>query len=305
MNLPVLSRLASTAAAAVVAAAAVFIPQTVSAPAAQADEQCPAVVFVAARGSGQNDKIYPTQYSNQGGRASNGWEAESIRMMLQNTEARYQATHGGNSVMKDVYVLGLEPKYYPATNPEYTVPNVALPTTAAQVLGLVLQYAQPTIGTAVSAVDQFSHSVETGRRGVMSAINDYEAGTGCHPQYILSGFSQGAMVIANHEAELALRGQLAGVVTFGDPLTRRNDPSVVGNTQGAGGPLGFMPYPRATANRVNYCLPADGVCDLSVNNLYSAAPSGGSHSHYFFRAYPWDNQVYDAIGRFVDGVRFR
>ncbi|MGV0361411.1 cutinase family protein [Corynebacterium minutissimum] len=300
-----LSRIASSVAAAVMAVSALVIPQTATAPAAHADEHCPAVVFVAARGSGQNSQIYPTQYSNQGGRASNGWEGESIRAMLRNAESHYQATHGGNSLMKDVYVLGLEPKYYPATFPEYTVPNVGLPSTAAQALGVVLQYAKPVMNTAVSALDQFSHSVETGKRGVMSAINDYEGATGCHPQYILSGYSQGAMVIASHEKELANRGQLAGVVTFGNPLTRKNDPSVVGNTQGAGGPMGFMPYPRATGNRVDYCLPLDAVCDLSVGTLYAAEPTGGSHGQYFFTHHEWDYQVYDSIGRFVDGVRFR
>ncbi|OFS36709.1 cutinase family protein [Corynebacterium sp. HMSC069E04] len=300
-----LSRIASSVAAAVVAAAALIVPHPISAPAAHADEQCPAVVVVAARGSGQNGQIYPTQYSNQGGRASNGWEGESIRAMLQGAEVRYQATHGGNSLMKDVYVLGLEPQYYPATYPEYSVPNESVPNTAADLVRLATQYANPVINTAVSAINQFMYSVQTGRRGVTSAVNNYEASTGCHPQYILSGYSQGAMVLSNHELELAHRGQLAGVVTFGNPLTRAGDPAVVGATQGAGGPMGHFPQLRANVSRVDYCLPLDAVCDLSANTLYAAQPTGGSHGQYFFTNHQWDTQVYDSIGRMVDDVRFR
>ncbi|MDO5031081.1 cutinase family protein [Corynebacterium sp.] len=294
---------AATAAAAAAVLTAAIVPQTLTAPEAQAQE-CPAVVVVAARGSGQNNQVYPTSYSNQGGRASNGWEGESIRAMLHNAEARYQATHGGNSLMKDVYVLGLEPQYYPATYPQYSVPNEKVPTTAAEVMRLAVQYANPVINMAVSAANQFMYSVQTGNRGVMGAISNYEASTGCRPQYILSGYSQGAMIIANHEQELARRGQLAGVVTFGNPLTKSGDPSVVG-VQGAGGPMGFLPQPRANVNRVDYCLPLDAVCDLSANTLYAARPTGGSHGQYFFVNNQWDNQVYDSIGRFVDQVRYR
>ena len=58
-----------------------------------------------------------------------------------------------------------------------------------------MQYAVPTLQMARAAGTQFLDSVNAGRAGVMQAINDYEASSGCRPGYILIGFSQGAMVL--------------------------------------------------------------------------------------------------------------
>lgn len=301
----VFKRFSRACAALAVAAGIVAVPAT-----AQAQDHCPAVVVVAARGSGQNNQVYPTWYSNQARSASNGWEGETIRAMLHTVEARYRATHGGASVMKDVHVLGLTPDFYPATFPDYYVPNVERPSTLQQVFGIVSTWAGPVINMATSAANQFTYSVQTGRKGVRNAIDHYEATSGCRPQYILTGFSQGAMVLAEHEKELAKRGQLAGVVYLGNPMTARNDPFTVGNTTGIGGPLGWTGNStvgsRATNNRINYCLPLDGVCDMSSETLQAArVNAGGSHGRYFLWWSQWDNQVADAVGQWVDQVRYR
>lgn len=78
---------------------------------------------------------------------------------------------------------------------------------------------------------------------------------------------------------------------------------------GAGGILGALPFntrtAAATENRVNYCLPLDGVCDLSVATLKGAEGNGGSHGRYFLAPSPWDEQVADSFGRFVDQLRYR
>lgn len=276
---------------------------------AEAQTRCPAVAVIAARGSGQNTQIYPTRYSGAAPWTSNGWEAETIRAFLQHAERRYAATHGGNSLMKDVEVIGLEPRYYPATFPEYDVPEVAVPSTLLQALGLAVQWASPVFMTARRAANQFMDSVKIGRGGVMQMVNDYERATGCHPKYILSGYSQGAMILLEHERELARRGQLAGVVYFGNPNTAAGDWSTVGVPGGgAGGMLGMLPFntktAAATRNRVNYCLPLDAVCDLSVQTLQASRPTGGNHARYFRWSSRWDNQVSDAFGRFVDQVRY-
>lgn len=288
------------------ALATVVIPQAFTPAEANAQGRCPAVVVVAARGSGQNN-VGATWYSNQAQSASNGWEGETIRAFLQTSEARYRATHGGNSLMKDVYVLGLTPQNYPATFPEYYLPDVQVPSTIGQVLNLVVAYGAPVINTAVSAANQFMYSVQTGRTGTMNAINDYERSTGCRPGYVLAGFSQGAMVLAEHERELADRGQLAGVVYMGNPMTNRSDPFTVG-VPGAGGILGNMPNntvaARATDNRINYCLPLDGVCNSSIATLRASEGNGGNHGRYFLQHSTWDNQVADAFGRWVDQRRF-
>lgn len=306
MNTSRFSRALSAVAAACALVVGLVAP---AAPQAQAQQQCPAVVVVAARGSGQNSQVWPTWYSNQARWASNGWEGETIRAMLHTVEARYRATHGGASVMKDVYVLGLDPRDYPATFPDYYVPDVAQPSNAQQIVGLVATWARPMFSMALSAANQFHYSVQTGRRGVMNAINGYEANSGCRPSYILAGFSQGAMVLAEHEKELAKRGQLAGAVYMGNPMTAKNDPFTVGNTTGAGGPLGWTPNntigSRGTNNRVNYCLPRDGVCDTSVSTLQASRGNGGDHGRYFIWWSQWDAQVADAVGSWVDQIRYR
>lgn len=303
-------RAASVLAACAAAVTAAFTPVTGTAPEAAAQDRCPAVAVVAARGSGQNSAIYPTSYSGQSPWASNGWEGETIRAFLRHAEGRYAATHGGDSLMRDVQVLGMEPRYYPATYPDYDTPQVAIPATIAQAVGLAVQYANPVLLTARRAGTEFLDSVNIGRTGVMQLINDYEASSGCHPGYVLIGYSQGAMILLEHERELARRGQLAGVVYFGNPNTAPRDPSTVGVAGGgAGGMLGLLPFNTRTAagtpNRVNYCLPLDGVCDLSRQTLEASQGNGGNHGRYFLAPSEWDNQVSDSFGRFVDQVRYR
>lgn len=278
---------------------------------ANAQHRCPAVAVIAARGSGQNSQIYRTSYSSEAPWVSNGWEGETIRAFLRHAENRYRATHNGVSLMKDVEVLGLEPHYYPAAYPQYSVPTVPTPATVMQALLIGLEYAVPVLRMVRGAADEFTASVQTGRSGVMRQIHDYEAATGCRPSYILSGFSQGAMVLLEHERSLARRGQLAGSVYFGNPTTAAGDPATVGVANGgAGGMLGWLPFNTRSAagthNRVNYCLPLDGVCDLSVQTLQGSADhNGGNHGRYYLLPSQWDNQVSDAFGVFVDQVRYR
>lgn len=304
------TRLAVIATSFAAAVGIVAVPQALNPAEADAQTRCPAVVVLAARGSGQNTQVYPTWYSNQAAWASNGWEGETIRAFLRTAESRYAATHNGASLMKDVHVLGLSPNYYPATFPEYEVPNIAQPNTLGAVLSIAATYGAPVINTAISAATQFVYSVNAGRGGVMDAVNDYERASGCRPSYIPVGFSQGAMILAEHERELARRGQLAGVIYMGNPMTAPRDRHTVGVPGGgAGGILGLFPNNTrdgaATGNRVNYCLPLDGVCDLSVATLEGSRANGGNHGRYFLRHSRWDNQVADSFGRFVDQVRYR
>lgn len=271
---------------------------------------CPAVVAVVARGSGQNFGIYPTWYSDQGGRASNGWESVTFRAFFRHAEERYRATHGGRSLMKDVYVMGLEPQYYPATMPKYETPAISGDVAKQQVSALIGKALAPLARSGVKALQQFDRSVQSGRSGTMRAIQDYEARTGCKPDYMLMGFSQGAMVLAEHEQTLANRGQLAGAVYFGNPMTHRDDPANVGARRTAGGGvIGMLPNNSkslaASRNRINYCLPSDSICNTTSQTVENAIETrGGTHGFYYLRSYAWDNQVSDAFGRFVDGSRY-
>ncbi|SER87914.1 Cutinase [Corynebacterium cystitidis DSM 20524] len=308
-SLSIRKRLPVVLAAVITAVVGTIVPIAVNPPEADAQHRCPAVAVVAARGSGQNSQVYRTQYSYQAPWVSNGWEGETIRAFLRKSENRYVDTHGGNSLMKDVEVLGLEPRYYPALYPDYTVPDVAQPQTVVQLGLLAAQLAMPALQTVTRAANEFIGSVQHGRTGVMDMIRDYENSTGCRPSYVLVGFSQGAMVLHEHERELARRGQLAGVLYMGNPMTNHADPSTMGVAGGgAGGILGNMPLnsrtAAATPNRVNYCLPLDGVCDTSPQVLQASRFNGGNHGRYFLWNSHWDNQVADSFGHWVDQVRY-
>lgn len=269
---------------------------------------CPAVAVIAARGSGQPNSGR-TSYA-QSPWVSNGWEGDHIRAFLRTSESRYRATHNGKSLMNSVEVLGLGPEYYPAFAPEYRGTVPALPRTLAQTLNLVGIYALPLLNMGVQAARDFLGSLGTGRAGVIRQIDNYQRATGCRPQYVVAGFSQGAMVMQDAEREIARRGQLAGAVYLGNPMTAPDDPATVGVAGGgAGGLVGWAPLnsktAAATRNRANYCLPLDGVCDASLATLRASEASGGSHGRYFLFPSQWDNLVADRFGKWVDAVRYR
>lgn len=270
---------------------------------------CPAVAVIAARGSGQ-PAVSRTSYAASPW-VSNGWEGEHIRAFLRKSESRYRATHGGRSMMNSVEVIGLSPQYYPAYMPEYKGPIPHLPQTLAQVLNIVMRFALPALQLGRQAARDFLGSVDTGRRGVIRQIDDYQRATGCRPQYVFVGFSQGAMVLQDAEREIAQRRQLAGAVYLGNPMTAPGDPATVGVPGGgAGGLIGWLPEnsktTAATPHRVNYCLPLDGVCDASIQTAQaSQAAGGGNHGRYFIWPSRWDNLVSDRFGSWVDRVRYR
>ena len=270
---------------------------------------CPAVAVIAARGSGQ-PAVSRTHYAGNAPWVSNGWEGEHIRAFMHTSEQRYRATHNGRSLMNSVEVIGMEPRYYPAFAPEFPSPVPALPHTLAQALNLVGQYALPMLGAGAEAARQFLASVDSGRLGIIRQVDDYQRATGCRPQYVLVGFSQGAIVAASAEKELARRKQLAGVVYLGNPMTAPGDPSTIGVPGGgAGGLTGWLPVNSktvaATPHRVNYCLPLDGICDASIQTAQaSQAAGGGNHGRYFVAPSKWDNEVSDRFGFWVDRVRF-
>lgn len=289
----------------VLAVTATVIP---AAPKRAEARACPAVAVIAARGSGQPN-IGRTSYA-QSPWVSNGWEGEHIRAFLRTSENRYRATHNGRSLMNSVEVLGLGPEYYPAFMPEYHGPIPALPRTLAQSLNLVGIYALPLLNMGVQAARDFVSSVGTGRVGVIRQIDDYQRATGCRPQYVVVGFSQGAMILQDAEREIARRGQLAGAVYLGNPMTAPGDPATIGVAGGgAGGLIGWSPLnsktAAATPNRANYCLPLDGVCDASLSTIRASEATGGNHGRYFVGPSRWDNVVADRFGSWVDGVRYR
>ncbi|MHA2789552.1 cutinase family protein [Corynebacterium sp. S7] len=273
----------------------------------QEQQRCADVAVVAARGSGQNTHIYPTQYSVEDSRASNGWEAENIRAFLHLSEARYKETHAGESLMKGVDVIGIDDTTYPANPQEADMPDLESEESIMEELARIVGPGPSIIDELPSLAISMVESFTQGHTGVIGEIDAYEAETGCAPSYILIGYSQGASILQGQERELADRGQLAGVLYFGNPMTNYQDPAMVGVENGAGGFLGNTPWnsitTAATDNRLNYCLPIDLVCDTSVEILVASATTPGVHANYFLEESPWDDHVADTFGQWVDAAR--
>lgn len=230
---------------------------------------CPAVVVIAGRGSGQNTRLIPTRYSDTAPWVSNGREAETWRAFFHAVEAQYQLDNPGKSLMEDVHVLGLPEELYPAT---HIRPPVAL-SDAGSSAGAVLS----------STIDGFLASIDQGTAGVQEAIARLEADTGCNPQYILAGYSQGAVALLPNERVLADAGRLAGAIYLGNPLLTPHHSDMIG-TGATGGGILHRVRPNvsefaATDQRLDYCIAGDLICDLNLasTSAGSSRISGSSH----------------------------
>ncbi|MFP7364287.1 PE-PPE domain-containing protein [Corynebacterium callunae] len=246
--------------------------------------ECPAVVAIAARGSEQNSKIRPTRYHPESPWTSNGFEAENIRAFFARLE-QYHLETTGTSIMKNVYVLGLEDEGYPASMPLDRPGSTAL---------------------------EFSKSLSSGRASVISTIDQFESETGCRSQYLLVGYSQGSLVIEGQEAELTKRGQFVGSLYIANPALQPGDPSVVGHQPIRGGLISSSNATPENEKRINYCLPQDLVCDRAINNFVETGSSmaqslfntgialdSWEHLKYFIQEKPWDEEVFVKVGSWI------
>ena len=251
-------------------------------------DRCPAVAVVAARGSEQSDHLDPTVYGEGSPYISNGYEAENIRGFLQYSEQRHVDQHG-TSLLADVPVLALDVNHYPAALP---IPAIAEKdeeleaAEAARRVGALLS-ATPAHVIVQDAVQGLLRSLRTGTTSVIPAIDNYEARTGCAPDYILIGYSQGAIVLTAQERELASQGRLAGALYLGNPLLKPGESNVVGSPHRGGGILSSLPadvLPTASESvpRLNYCVTGDFACDLTdAAAMESIGSQGGGHADYF------------------------
>lgn len=238
---------------------------------------CPATVVVAARGNDSRDGVTPVRYSPQSDIVSTGWEGENIRTFLQFAENRHAAANQGQSLLADTYVLGLSDEYYPA---DISIPEV----TDAADLGAVL----PRVGGLVTdTVFGLRNSIDVSIPGIRTAIEHYEATSGCTPGYILIGYSLGATVLPFQESWLAEKRQLVGTLYLGSVHQSPGDPAVIGATASAGGVLGRLPYnsleTARTHNRIMYCIPDDIACDPTPTAVQRAVDeaSDSPHARYF------------------------
>lgn len=250
------------------------------------EQTCPDVVVVAARGSDQNWELDPTSYSEESPWVSNGYEEQNIRAFLRFAEERHREKTG-ESLLRDVHVLGVDDSVYPA---ELPLPALAEDGEELDALGMLRRLAEirregPLHRLAVDSASSFVDSLTSGIGNTLGFIDDWEAESGCRPGYILVGFSQGALVLTAQERALADRGQLLGVLYMGNPLLRPGEVSVVGDParatgilSGASGSSGTV----AESRRINYCVDGDAICDLTSSAAQRAlAGGGGVHFDYF------------------------
>lgn len=299
--------------AAAVAAGVVVAPSVEAQAGAQ---ECPAVAVVAARGSDQNEFLEPTRYSAEAPWISNGYEERTIRAFLQYSEERHRA-NTGTSLMKDVYVLGLDASVYPAEfpSPQLTEKDEEVDNRefARRAVGAVKE--RPAHVMAYDATVGFAQSLRAGVRGTLGYIDAWEERTGCAPGYILIGYSQGALVLAPQEEALAERGQFIGSLYLGNPLLTPGDATVVGQPTRGGGLLSSLPQAvqptQADVQRLNYCAADDFVCDVTSSAIGgSLTTKGGVHANYFLEieengASEYDAQVSDTFAGWITGYTSR
>ncbi|WP_026165885.1 hypothetical protein [Corynebacterium mastitidis] len=282
--------------------------------------RCPAVTVIAARGSEQNENLEPTRYSPEAPWVSNGYEEENIRAFLRFSEQRYRERTGG-SLMSDVEVLPLDASVYPAS---LHVPRIAevgeemTPLETMRRIGALLRET-PAHEIAGNAARGFLESVVRGTLSVDDVVGEHEAETGCQPQYVFFGYSQGAALLSARERDMqeSLGGRLAGTLYIGNPMLAWGDPSLVGDPKNGVGLLGLSPLNSRTLaavdedHRLNYCLRDDFVCDAGWESASKAlSGGGGTHALYFLgaaadpaSASDAENAMADAFARWVDEAR--
>lgn len=262
---------------------------SVPTPAASAAEAevCPEVAVVTARGSEQNDELTPMRYAPDSRWESNGYEAENISGLIATAAARHLEVTG-EELMTNVPVIGLDNSVYPAAMPLPELIQDGEDVDAAvfaQRASSVLSSRSPVeIGS--TAAGAFDDSLRRGVSGTPGYLQAWEEATGCAPDYVLVGYSQGAMVLTAVEKQLAEQGRLRGVIYMGNPLLRPGDPSIVGKRVVSGGMAQAVRdrWPRESEEspRINYCLPKDIVCDLSPETVAGQfGAKGGTHPEYY------------------------
>ena len=257
--------------------------------AAAPEQTCPDTVVLAARGSDQNEDygeyFGPQVYSEQA-EPSNGYEGPNFTALFHQVEQRRPGT------MDNVYVLALDEEEYPA--------NMDLPPLAEdgenigpielvqRAVGIVQQ--RPIHELMYSVTFGFMDSVRSGMINAPRVVGEYEATTGCNPNYVVAGFSQGALVTTSVEKYLANTGRLKGAVSIGNPLHKY--PWVM---ERASLPEG---------KRVDYCLNGDFVCDFSLEAASDALSTKAErHASYFLNEpTAQDIRVIDAVAGLLNSA---
>ncbi len=214
--------------------------------AAVSADDCPEVVVLTARGSEEND-TYPASASNG---YSNGYEGETLHRFLDYTTQ----VHPDLFDETNARVLAVDAARYPARFP----------------VGEAGEDIDPLV--LVTGVGQFADSMARGLPGGIETVEDYEATTGCTPDYVSLAYSQGVAVLGPVQHQLAEQGRLRGAVYLGNPFHRTPELLTGGQTS----------YPVHS-----YCVTDDFVCDFGPRSVFLALTDeddAGVHAEYFSAA---------------------
>lgn len=283
-------------------------PDTTVATTAAYNGQCPEVAIIAARGSEQNFATTPQRYAPNSPWESNGFEAENIAAGLHLAQQRHIAATG-ESLFHNVPVLALDEETYPA---DLYLPVIAERGSNPDALQFssnlveILRHTPPhTI--AYEAMAGVVDSVRSGINNAPGFLEEFEQVTGCQPDYILFGYSQGSIVLSHLEKYLHDKDQLRGVVYIGNPQLGAGDPSTVGRPRVGNGLLaGSAVLPESLrpelppVPRINYCMTDDFACDLSPQSAVAALrDEAGIHGDYFLIGNPHDAAVVDELAEWI------
>lgn len=174
------------------------------------------------------------------------------------------------------------------------------------VLGETLWETPPHV-IAHEAISGVVGSLRSGIDKAPGFVEDFEDFTGCHPDYILFGYSQGSIVLSHLEKYLHQKNQLRGVVYIGNPQLGAEDPSIVGSPRISNGLIaGLAVVPPslrpelAPVWRINYCMTDAFACDLTPHSAVAALrDEAGIHGDYFLIDYPNDGLVVDELAEWI------
>ncbi|MFH0412485.1 cutinase family protein [Corynebacterium sp. L4756] len=257
--------------------------------AAPTEQECPETVVLAARGSDQNEEygeyFGPQRYSSYA-EESNGFEGPNFTALFHHVEQRHPGT------MDNVYVLALDDQQYPAEMGLPPLADEGEDLTPAETLQRAVAIVQEyPVGDMVHTVTfGFIDSLRTGMDSAPQVVEEYEASTGCSPNYVVAGYSQGALVTTSVENYLADTGRLAGAVTIGNFL--HSYPWLMDRA----------PLPKD--KRVDYCVDGDFLCDFSLEAANDALSNKAEvHASYFLKEpTAQDIQVIDEVAALLNSA---
>lgn len=261
--------------------------------------QCSNITILAARGSEENrwehyQKIQPHLLFNSANLApyhSNGYEGETLARVLSYTRDHYAKQHQGADVFEQVEVLGLAPEVYAAALP---VPALAQEDEELSTWQTLTRLSQLLARESViSLLKIAAYGLVQGFISALQATPDYlmeyEARRQCRPNYIVLGYSQGAVLLQLLERTLARDHHILGIMYLGNPLldTTTHPGIVLGASTRQAPVIGHISVQTPTIPRIDYCLQGDFACDFSLSNAWrSSGQRGGIHATYFHPDYP-------------------